>query len=87
MELVALSQKEETGGRVSKKQKGLGQKKGCQCSFRAKQLYLDQTVVEVSYYHAEHRDEAGVLCHGSSDLTAAGPKAQVKGTIFVQDSI
>ena len=47
-------------------QAGLTSKRGCQCNFVAKQLYMDNTLCEVQYHEINHFNKAGQPCHGSS---------------------
>jgi hypothetical protein len=52
--------------RASRLQAGLTSKRGCQCNFVAKQLYMDNTLCEVQYHEINHFNKAGQPCHGSS---------------------
>lgn len=76
VDVLALSQRAANGGRVSAKQKGLGQRRGCLCTFRAKQFYRDESVLQLSYFKHQHCDNSGLPCHGSSDPTAECTKAR-----------
>ena len=52
--------------KASKLQAGLTSKRGCQCNFVAKQLYMDNTLCEIQYREINHFNKVGQLCHGSS---------------------
>jgi hypothetical protein len=36
---------------------------GCKKSFIAKQPYLDHSICQLIYFHAEHMNKMGELCH------------------------
>ena len=41
-------------------------KRGCQCNFVAKQLYMDSSLCEIQYHGMQHVNSQGQPCHGSS---------------------
>ena len=51
--------------RASKLQAGLTSKRGCQCNFVAKQLYMDNTLCEIQYHEINHFNKAGQAYHRS----------------------
>ena len=52
--------------RASRVQAGMTSKRGCQCNFVAKQLYMDNTLCEIQYHGMNHFNRQGQPCHGSS---------------------
>ena len=51
--------------RIGKTLVGLSIKRGCQCSFVAKRLYIDNSLCQLIYEHIEHANKSGDPCHGS----------------------
>jgi len=45
--------------RASRLQAGLTSKRGCQCNFVAKQLYMDKGLCEIQYQEINHFNKAG----------------------------
>jgi hypothetical protein len=51
--------------RIGKTLTGMSIKRGCQCSFVAKRLYIDNSLCQLIYEHIEHANKFGDPCHGS----------------------
>ena len=58
--------KGHTGPRTSARMRGSGQRRGCQCSFVVKRLYLQPAVAEITYHQMQHVNLKGVFCHGAT---------------------
>ena len=61
------------GPRTSARMRGSGQRRGCQCSFVVKRLYLELEVAEITYRQMQHVNLKGFFCHGA---TKAGHKSR-----------
>ena len=61
------------GPRTSARMRGSGQRRGCQCSFVVKRLYLEPEVAEITYRQMQHVNLKGFFCHGA---TKAGHKSR-----------
>ena len=60
--------KGHTGPRTSARMRGSGQRRGCQCGFVVKQLYLEPAVAELTYHQMKHVNLGGFFCHGSTKI-------------------
>ena len=58
--------KGHTGPLTSARMRGSGQRRGCQCGFVVKRLYLEPTVAEITYHQMKHVNLSGFFCHGST---------------------
>jgi hypothetical protein len=58
-------QKGKLNNHVMIESNGRSQKKGCQCAFTIKMLYLLPTVLNICYYEKRYINLIGVLCHGN----------------------
>lgn len=56
------------GPRLSKKMKGLNHKKGCQCGFLLKRMWLLPDICQVVYTQKHHVNKDGVVVHGTGQL-------------------
>ena len=72
--------KGHTGPRTSARMRGSGQRRGCQCEFVVKQLYLEPSVAEITYHQMEHVNLDGVFCHGSTKI---GHKSRFSSHLLV----
>ena len=50
---------------IGKTLAGMSIKRGCQCWFVAKRLYIDNSLCQLIYEHIEHANKSGDPCHGS----------------------
>ena len=67
-EYNAFSMHRSTGHvvkRIGKTLAGMSIKRGCQCSFMAKRLYINNSLCQLIYEHIEHANKSGNPCHGS----------------------
>ena len=53
--------------RASRLQASLTSKRGCQCNFVAKQLYMYNTLCKIQYHEINHFNKTRQVCHGSLD--------------------
>jgi hypothetical protein len=58
--------KGHTGPRTSARMRGSGQRRGCQCNFVVKRLYLEPSIAEITYHEMKHVNLKGFFCHGST---------------------
>jgi hypothetical protein len=65
--------KGHTGPRTSARMRGSGQRRGCQCGFVVKRLYLLPAVAEITYHEMKHVNLKGFFCHGA---TKSGHKSR-----------
>ena len=72
--------KGHTGPRTSARMRGLGQRRGCQCGFVVKKLYLEPDIAEVTYHQMLHVNLSGIFRHGS---TKTGHKSRFSSHLSV----
>ena len=60
------SGKGHSGPRTSARMRGFGQRRGCQCGFFVKQLYLEPSIAEITYHQMQHVNLTGYFCHGAT---------------------
>ena len=75
------SGKGHIGPRTSARLRGSGQRRGCQCGFVVKRLYLDPAVAEVTYHQMQHVNLKGFFCHGA---TKTGHKSRFSSHLSPQ---
>ena len=75
------SGKGHKGPRLSARMRGLGQRRGCQCRFVVKQLYLEPSIAEVTYHEMNHVNLSGIFCHGATKI---GHKSRYSCHLSVQ---
>ena len=73
--------KSHTGPRTSARMRGLWQRRGCQCGFVVKQLYLEPSVAETMYHRIKHMNLKGFFCHGA---TKAGHKSRFSNHLLLE---
>ena len=73
--------KGHTGPRTSARMRGSGQRRGCQCGFVVKRLYLQPSVAEISYHEMNHVNLMGFFCHGA---TKTGHKSRFSSHLSPQ---
>ena len=59
--------KGHSGPRISVRMRGFGQRRGCQCGFVVKRLYLEPSVAEIIYHQMQHVNLKGCFCHGATN--------------------
>ena len=57
--------KGHSGPRTSARMRGFGQRRGCQCGFRVKRLYLEPSIAEITYHQMHHVNLEGRFRHGA----------------------
>ena len=70
--------KGHTGPRTSARMRGSGQRRGCQCGFVVKRLYLQPEVAEITYHQMKHVNLQGFFCHGA---TKTGHKSRYSSNL------
>jgi hypothetical protein len=73
--------KGHSGPRTSARMRGFGQRRGCQCGFLVKRLYLDPSIAEVTYHQMQHVNLKGCFCHG---VTKTGQKSRFSSHLSPQ---
>ena len=58
--------KGHSGPRTSAQMRGFGQRRGCQCRFFVKRLYLEPSIAEITYHQMQHVNLEGYFCHGAT---------------------
>lgn len=64
--------------RVGKVVAGMSIKRGCQCSFVAKQLLIDESLCTIHFHCMDHVNKEGTPCHG---LEFGGQRAGLSGRL------
>jgi hypothetical protein len=73
--------KGHTGPRTSARMRGSGHRRGCQCNFVVKRLYLEPGVAEITYHEMKHVNLKGFFCHG---VTKAGHKSRFSSHLSLE---
>ena len=73
--------KGHTCPRTSARMRGSGQRRGCQCNFVVKRLYLEPSVAEITYHQMKHVNLKGFFCHG---VTKAGHKSRFSSHLSLE---